>query len=83
MNALRSYQILYLGLLAERRGLDTEAVASPHTTPRTLYAELDAAHRLGLDPAHFRAAINDEFASWDQPLADGDHVAFLPPMAGG
>ncbi len=34
-------------------------------------------------PAHLRVAIDDVFAHWDDPLFDGDRVAFIPPVAGG
>ncbi len=30
-----------------------------------------------------RAARNGAYASWETPLADGDQVAFLPPVSGG
>src|SRR5919106_2318096 len=30
-----------------------------------------------------RAARNGAYAEWDVPLADGDEVAFLPPVSGG
>jgi molybdopterin converting factor small subunit len=30
-----------------------------------------------------RVAINEEFADWTRPLEDGDHVVFIPPVAGG
>jgi molybdopterin synthase catalytic subunit len=30
-----------------------------------------------------RAARNGAYAGWDVPLADGDEVAFLPPVSGG
>ncbi len=77
------YRILYFGLLAERRGLAEETVASTARTPAALYAELDARHGLGLETRHFRAAVNDEFASWEQEIRSGDAIAFLPPMSGG
>lgn len=30
-----------------------------------------------------RVAINQEYATWDTLLADGDEVVFIPPVAGG
>lgn len=33
--------------------------------------------------AYVRAARNGAYAAWDEPLADGDVVAFLPPVSGG
>ena len=32
---------------------------------------------------YMRAARNGAYAGWDEPLADGDVVAFLPPVSGG
>ena len=39
----------------------------------------------GLDPhrPYVRAARNSAYARWDDPLADGDDLAFLPPVSGG
>ena len=83
MSAVRTLRVLYFGLLAERRGLSDESVASTAETPAALYAELDGLHRLGLETKNFRAAVNDEFASWDGKIESGDVIAFLPPMSGG
>ena len=69
----------YYGLLAERRGLTDERVTTAATTPAGLYAELE----LGVSISGLRAAVNDEFVSWDHPLTDGDQLALLPPMSGG
>ena len=30
-----------------------------------------------------RGAHNGSYAGWETPLADGDEVAFLPPVSGG
>lgn len=34
-------------------------------------------------PSGVRVAINQAFAAADTPLADGDELAFLPPISGG
>lgn len=34
-------------------------------------------------PAHLLAAVNQEYASLDQVVRDGDEVAFFPPVTGG
>ena len=30
-----------------------------------------------------KAAINDEFVEWDNPIRDGDQITLLPPFSGG
>jgi sulfur-carrier protein len=73
----------YYGLLAERRGLAEERVATTAATAAEFYAELDALHALGLAIENFRVAVNDEFVAWEHPLSESDSVALLPPMSGG
>ncbi|MES2922554.1 MAG: MoaD/ThiS family protein [Verrucomicrobiota bacterium] len=74
-----TFSVCYFGLLAERRGVAEERVTTAATTPAGLFAELG----LGVSISGMRAAVNDEFVPWDQPLNDGDRVALLPPMSGG
>jgi molybdopterin converting factor subunit 1 len=35
------------------------------------------------DPRQVRAAVNQDFAGPDAPVAAGDEVAFFPPVTGG
>jgi molybdopterin synthase catalytic subunit len=44
-----------------------------------------AARYPALEPhgEYVRGALNGEYARWDAPLADGDEVAWLPPVSGG
>lgn len=80
---MNTYHIHYFGLLAGRRGQADETLAHPAATVRELYDALAAGHPLAIAADHLRAAVNDEFVAWTQPLADGDRIAFLPPMSGG
>jgi MoaE-MoaD fusion protein len=38
---------------------------------------------LAVHRPYVRAARNGAYAAWDQPLADADVIAFLPPVSGG
>lgn len=78
-----TYKVQWFGLLSERRGLSEETIKSGAETPAQLYAELAEVHRISLARSDLRAAVNDGFVPWDHRLADGDHIAFLPPMSGG
>jgi molybdopterin synthase sulfur carrier subunit len=80
---MNHYPVQYFGLLAERRGLTEETITSAATTPAAMYQEIDSRHPLGMAMRDLRAAVNDEFTTWDHALNDGDRIAFLPPMSGG
>lgn len=71
--------------LREQAGTETEDLALPQgATLAGAYAALRLAHpALESDLGGVRGAINQEFADWDAPLADGDEVAFIPPVSGG
>jgi len=51
-------------------------------TPAALWSQLDPVGDDDLPPA-VRVAINQRFADPATPLADGDELAFLPPISGG
>jgi molybdenum cofactor guanylyltransferase len=79
----RKLNVQYYALLREQAGRREEALVSGAPTAAELYAELARRYRFSLAPAALRVAINGEFADWSTPLADGDAVVFIPPVAGG
>ena len=81
--ASRTLNVQYYALLREQAGRREEAVVSVAPTAAELYAELARRHRFSLAAGALRVAINGEFAEWSTPLADGDAVVFIPPVAGG
>jgi molybdenum cofactor guanylyltransferase len=76
-------KVQYYALLREQAGRSDEALETVARTPRELYEELRGRHPFSLAPEMLRVAVNNEFGEWSQPLADGDSVVFIPPVAGG
>ena len=79
----RPLEVRYFALLREQAGTSREMLTSAARTPRELYDELRARHGFTLPPEMLKVAVNGEFGDWAQPLAAGDSVVFIPPVAGG
>ena len=82
-------KLLYFAWVRERIGVHEEDYALPGGvgTVGDLIAHLagrgDGYARAFADPAQIRAAVNQETAHMSDAVADGDEVAFFPPMTGG
>lgn len=76
-------KVQYFALLREQAGRSEESLATRARTPRDLYDELRVRYPFTLPPELLRVAVNEQFGDWAQPLADGDAVVFIPPVAGG
>lgn len=76
--------ILYFASLADEAGCDQETitVTAPITLPE-LFALLNEKHHFSRPQSQLRVAVNENFATWEVRLCDGDNVAFIPPVAGG
>jgi molybdopterin synthase sulfur carrier subunit len=81
--------VLYFAWVREKVGVDSETVSPPEdvTTVAALaawLAERSPGHREGLgDLTRLRAAVNQDLAQPDSPIAGAAEVAFFPPMTGG
>lgn len=82
-------KVLYFAWLRQKVGLGEEEVTPPPAvnTVAALVAWLKVK-----SPAHaaafanmkaVRVAINQEFADWNGAIAEGDEIAFFPPVTGG
>ena len=80
---MKSIEVQYFAILREQAGRRSEQVDTRAATAAELYAELAARHGLRLTRDAMRVAINEEFGEWQQALASGDRVVFIPPVAGG
>ncbi|WDS36117.1 MoaD/ThiS family protein [Pseudoxanthomonas sp.] len=76
-------QVLYFASLRQGAGVETENVQTHARDLAGLYAELRARHGFAWEPAHLRVAVDGAFARWDDALAEGAQVAFIPPVSGG
>ncbi len=78
-------RVLYFAQAREAAGMREEELSLPgRSSVRSLVARSVGAHaRLGRMLGTMRVAVNEEIAGQGRVLADGDIVAFLPPVAGG
>ena len=78
--------VLYFAAVRDLVGKDEENLDVPAsvTTIGTLAQHLSLVHpALEGRLKHVRFARNEEFASNDEALSEGDTVALIPPVAGG
>ncbi|MCH2175141.1 MAG: MoaD/ThiS family protein [Lentisphaeria bacterium] len=78
-----TYQLLYFAMFQDWAGKNEEQFSSAAATPAALYEELCKKYSINYPQRQLRVAVNDQFANWEQPLNDGDRIAFIPPVAGG
>lgn len=76
-------KVQYFAALRESAGIACEVVPFETKTAADLYEELSTRHRFKLGAAQVRVAINGKLGPMDQALSNGDHVVFIPPVAGG
>jgi molybdopterin synthase sulfur carrier subunit len=80
--------ILYFAWLRERTGTADEQIELPDgvATVGALMRFLGSRHPDAFRPDEtrvVRCAVNQAFAAPDDPVKDGDEVAFFPPVTGG
>ena len=81
--------VLYFARLREELGIGSEQIALPQSVRdldglRALLVARGGAWATELaGNKALRAAVNQNMASGGAPVADGDEVAFFPPVTGG
>jgi molybdopterin converting factor subunit 1 len=64
----------------DRMGLELAGGATAEDAWRAVAARHPA---LAPRRASLAAAVNRRYAAWNQALAEGDEIAFIPPVSGG
>jgi molybdopterin synthase sulfur carrier subunit len=77
-----SVTVLYFASLRDAAGMDSERVDQPETLV-ALYEALRRRHGFSLSRERLRVAVNGEFARWEDAVAEGAEIAFIPPVSGG
>lgn len=77
-------RVRFFARLREIAGTETEELKAPMSASvADVYAAMRANHPSLPEPSGVRGAVNHEFVDWDHEVADGDEVAFIPPVSGG
>jgi sulfur-carrier protein len=82
-------QLVYFARVREQLGLDAEALQCPAQVSRVdqlidyLVAERGERWQAVLKAPNLLVAVNQEMVSLSATLAEGDEVAFFPPVTGG
>jgi sulfur-carrier protein len=74
-----SIQVKFFASLRETIGKTEVELATARTAGEAWDQATDAMPR----PDNILVAINLEYAHFDDPVSDGDEVAFFPPVTGG
>ncbi len=80
---MKHVRVQYFAMLREQARCSEETVGTDAATVADLYEELRHRHGFPLPADRIKVAIDDDFAAWDAPLAEGARVVFVPPFAGG
>lgn len=80
-------RVRYFAILKEKLGLDEEelTIEAESVTVAEVFDRCVTRRNesLGARRSHLRAALNHEFVSFEANVADGDELAFIPPVSGG
>ena len=80
---LMRVRVSYFALFREAAGKCEETVETHVSTAQDLYLELAKRYGFMLPMAQVKVAVNDRFETPETVLAEGNHVIFIPPIAGG
>lgn len=78
--------VLFFAQIRELVGTDSVTLSAEFTTVEAVRQHLAAQEgrwALALEDGKLLAAVNQTLVSFDHPIADGDEIAFFPPVTGG
>jgi sulfur-carrier protein len=75
--------VQFFAVLREQAGVSEAAVSTAARDVGGLYTQLSQSHGLRFPFERLRVAVNQRYVPNDAPLAAGDRVVYIPPVAGG
>ncbi len=80
---MKRVAVEYFAVFREQAGTAGEPLDTDAATVGELFIECARRHGFADPRERCKVAVNDELASWEAALTDGDQVLFFPPVAGG
>lgn len=75
--------VKFFALFREEAGTESIWVDTDAANLGKLFMEMGERYNLSQSLQGVKVAVNDEMASFDDPVTDGATVLFFPPVAGG
>jgi len=75
--------VRYFATLRDAAGTASEEVEGDFRTAAGLWSHLGERHVFPLGPDDLRVSVNASYAPFTAALAEGDEIAFIPPVSGG
>ena len=79
----KTITLSYFAQLRELTGTASESHTTSSVTPAGVFEEMRAKYQISLKRKGMMVAINGDFTDWSHPLAEGEELVFIPPVAGG
>ena len=76
-------RVRYFALFREQAGVDAETVEWQGGSTADLFRVVSGMHAGLSGNGASLVAVNEEMASWETGVMEGDEVLFFPPVAGG
>jgi molybdopterin synthase sulfur carrier subunit len=76
-------RVRYFAMLRDAAGVAGEDVEGDFRTAAGLWDHLCGRHVFPLGPEDLRVSVNAAYVPFTTNLAEGDEVAFIPPVSGG
>jgi molybdopterin converting factor subunit 1 len=75
--------VRYFAAFREAAGVEVETLETSAASTAELFSECRSRHPALRSWSASMVAVNDELASWEAPISEGDEILFFPPVAGG